>query len=154
MNNIGDYTSDPVRWPNGLGAIRDRIHAAGLQIGLHIISPGTTVCLDQMAGCKGNIHIDTEVSRQHPELFVPQGPAPRDWYWANSAGTWYCHEKTGESLLTIEEPRKYQVLLSDGTFVAGEFCHDHSKKAYLTPGPGHPYAAPPDNPCVTYSLGQ
>ena len=130
MNNIGDYTSDPVRWPNGLGAIRDRIHAAGLQIGLHIISPGTTVCLDQMVGCKGNIHIDTDVSRQHPELFVPQGPAPRDWYWANSAGTWYCHEKTGE------------------------FCHDHSKKAYLTPGPGHPYAAPPDNPCVTYSLGQ
>jgi hypothetical protein len=80
MNNIGDYTSDPVRWPNGLGAIRDRIHAAGLQIGLHIISPGTTVCLDQMAGCKGNIHIDTLVSREHPELFVPQGPAPRDWY--------------------------------------------------------------------------
>jgi hypothetical protein len=22
MNNIGDYTSDPVRWPKGLGAIR------------------------------------------------------------------------------------------------------------------------------------
>lgn len=50
-----------VRWPNGLGAIRDRIHAAGLQIGLHILSPGSTVCLDQMKGCKGNIHIDTDV---------------------------------------------------------------------------------------------
>lgn len=75
-----------------------------------------------MAGCKGNIHIDTLVSREHPELFVPQGPAPRDWYWANSAGTWYCHEKTGR------------------------YCHDLSKNSYLTAGPGHPYAAPPDNP--------
>ena len=99
MNNIGDYTSDPVRWPNGLGAIRDRIHAAGLQIGLHIISPGSTVCLDQMtlptsctaphschvASCKGNIHIDTAVSRNHPEFFMPQGPAPTGWYWARPA---------------------------------------------------------------------
>jgi hypothetical protein len=124
MNNIGDYTSDPVRWPNGLGKIRDRIHAAGLQIGLHILSPGSTVCLDQMQGCKGNIHIDTDVSRNHPEMFVPQGPAPRDWYWANSAGTWYCHEQSGKH------------------------CHDTSKNSYLQPGPGHPHAAPPSNPIL------
>jgi hypothetical protein len=124
MNNIGDYTSDPVRWPAGLGVIRDRIHAAGLQIGLHILSPGSTVCLDQMTGCRGNIHIDTDVSRRHPEYFVPQGPAPRDWYWANSAGTWYCHEQTGKH------------------------CHDTSKTDYLVAGPGHPYVAPPDNPIL------
>jgi hypothetical protein len=61
-------------------------------------------------------------SGHHPEMFVPQGPAPRDWYWANSAGTWYCHEQTGTH------------------------CYDTSKASYLTPGPGHPVAAPPANP--------
>ena len=132
MNNVGDYTSDPVRWPKGLEDIRDRIHAAGLQIGLHILSPGSTVCLDQMRGppasttvgpsCKGDIHIDTDVSRNHADMFVPQGPAPRDWYWANSAGTWFCHEQSGTH------------------------CHDTSKTAYLHPGGGHPIVAPPANP--------
>ena len=124
MNNIGDYTSDPVRWPNGLGAIRDRIHAAGLQIGLHIISPGSTVCLDQMTlptSCKGNIHIDTDASRNHPELFMPQGPAPTGWYWANYGGTWYCHEQQGK------------------------YCYETAKADYLKPGPGHPIPAPPAN---------
>eukprot|EP01052_Picozoa_sp_SAG31_P014511 SAG31_NODE_905_length_11119_cov_2.887931_2_plen_171_part_00 len=154
VNNIGDYTSDPIRWPNGLGAIRDRIHAAGLQIGLHIISPGSTVCLDQMTlpkSCKGNIHIDTDVSRNHPELFMPQGPvsmncfkafsfffpalmlclrltmgirlcqAPSGWYWANYGGTWYCHEQQGK------------------------YCYETAKSSYLQPGPGHPFPAPPPN---------
>ena len=44
------------------------------------------------------------------------------WYWANSAGTWYCHEQSG----TI--------------------CDDHTKAGYVAAGPGHPIAAPPSNP--------
>lgn len=87
-SNIGDYKADPARYPQGLGPIRDQIHAAGLQIGLHLISGGTTVCLDQMTtpwgaggrltSCKGT-NTDTLVSRNHPEIMVPQGVAPRDW---------------------------------------------------------------------------
>ena len=131
-SNIGDYKVNTKNFPSGLGAVRDRIHAAGLQVGMHMISGGATVCLDQMtlpwglAGknptCRGNPEIDTAVSRDHPEVFVPQGMAPRDWYWANSAGTWYCHEQSG----TV--------------------CSDLSKQSYLAAGPGHPIAAPPSNP--------
>ena len=118
---------------HGIAAqMSDKVHAAGLQVGMHMISGGATVCLDQMtlpwglAGknptCKGNLAIDTDVSREHPELFIPQGIGPRDWYWANSAGTWYCHEQ------------------------AGVICDDHSKSFYLKAGPGHPIPAPPSNP--------
>jgi hypothetical protein len=48
-------------------------------------------------------------------------PAPRGWYWANSAGTWYCHEQVGKH------------------------CYDQTRVAYLKPGPGHPVPAPPAN---------
>jgi hypothetical protein len=77
-----------------------------------------------MAGCKGNIHIDTDASRNHPELFLPQGPAPSGWYWANSAGTWNCHEQKGKR------------------------CLDTGKASYLKPGPGHAIVAPPANPLL------
>jgi hypothetical protein len=64
---------------------------------LHILSPGSTVCLDQMEGCKGNIHIDTEVSRKHPELFVPQGPA----------SPWVVHSFSGPPVYFIgDDPYK------------------------------------------------
>ena len=87
-SNIGDYQVNKKNFPSGLGAIKDKVHAAGLQIGMHMISGGATVCLDQMtlpwglAGrsptCRNNSAIDTAVSREHPEMFVPQGMAPRD----------------------------------------------------------------------------
>ena len=48
LSNIGDYSPDLVKWPSGIGAAKGRIQAAGLQIGLHTISSGATVCLDQM----------------------------------------------------------------------------------------------------------
>ena len=48
LSNIGDYEPDLVKWPSGIGAAKGRVEAAGLEIGLHMIPSGTTVCLDQM----------------------------------------------------------------------------------------------------------
>ena len=47
-SNNGDYKVNTKDFPSGLGAIRDKVHAAGLQVGMHMISGGATVCLDQM----------------------------------------------------------------------------------------------------------
>ena len=49
----------------------------------------------RLGSCKGNIIMDTNVSRTRPELFVPQGVASLKWFAPISAGTWPCHEKTG-----------------------------------------------------------
>lgn len=35
------------------------------------------------------------VTVTRPDIFVPQGLAPRDWYYPQTAGTWYCHEMSG-----------------------------------------------------------
>ena len=48
VSNIGDYQPDLQKWPAGIGAAKGRIEQAGLEIGLHMISSGATVCLDQM----------------------------------------------------------------------------------------------------------
>ena len=48
LSNIGDYSPDLAKWPSGIGAAKSRITAAGLEIGLHMISPGASVCLEQM----------------------------------------------------------------------------------------------------------
>jgi hypothetical protein len=48
LSNIGDFQPDLVKWPSGIGAAKGRIQAAGLEIGLHMIPSGATVCLDQM----------------------------------------------------------------------------------------------------------
>ena len=49
----------------------------------------------RLGSCKGNIMMDTLVSRTRPELFVPQGITSRVWNPAITAGTWPCHEKSG-----------------------------------------------------------
>ena len=93
MTNVGDYTVNKGAWPNGLGEIRERLAPHGLELGFHMLSSGSSVCMDQMTGpdvpgqppggpwyiwpsrlgsCKGNIMMDTVVSRNRPELFVPQ----------------------------------------------------------------------------------
>ena len=116
MTNVGDYQVNKLVWPNGLGEIRDRLAPHGLELGLHMLSSGTSVCMDQMAGpdvpgqppggpwyswpsrlgsCKGSIMMDTVVSRTRPELFVPQGITSRVWHYAITAGSWPCHEKRG-----------------------------------------------------------
>ena len=116
LTNVGDYTVNQGAWPNGLGEIRERLAPHGLELGFHMLSSGSSVCMDQMTGpdisgqppggpwyiwpsrlgsCKGNIMMDTIVSRTRPELFVPQGLCPRVYNQHISAGTWPCHEKGG-----------------------------------------------------------
>jgi hypothetical protein len=136
LSNIGDYQLDTNKWPSGFEAAKLRVQSAGLQIGLHMISSGTTVCLDQMDpgwrpygsctddsslpdyctiscgrclhGCKGNrvsqapgdsggtANIDTYASKHLSHLMVPQGPTPMNFYYANNAGAWDCHEMVGD----------------------------------------------------------
>ena len=116
LTNVGDYTVNKQAWPNGLGEIATRLAPHGLEVGFHMLSSGTAVCMDQMTGpdapgqppggpwyiwpsrlgsCKGNIMMDTVVSRTRPELFVPQGITNRVYNPAITAGTWPCHEKSG-----------------------------------------------------------
>ena len=115
-SNTGDYKADTTQYPHGLGPIRDQLHAEGLQIGLHLISGGAQVCLDQMegghdwlpGGCRGNIGIDTAVSREHPEMMIPQGPAPRDWFWVSCVSAWFCLVLLGFLILLL--PCSYRFL--------------------------------------------
>jgi hypothetical protein len=129
LSNVGDYQPDLIHFPSGLRALGDRARAAGFKVGLHMYAGGAAVCLDQMKGCAGffcaggsSTPCDSAVSKAHPELFIPQGFGPRDWYQANTAGTWHCHDKSGD------------------------ICDDHTRAQYLSPGAGHPVAAPPPNP--------
>ena len=136
LSNIGDYQLDTTKWPSGFESAKLRVKESGLQIGLHMISSGSTVCLDQMEngwspygrctddtslpyycsiscgrclhGCKGNrvsqapgdsggtANIDTDASRHLSHLMVPQGPTPMNFYYANNAGAWDCHEMVGD----------------------------------------------------------
>ena len=82
VSNLGDYQFDPVRFPSGFAFTAEKVRAAGLQVGLHIISPGASI--------QG-----TKVAMQHPELFVPQGLVTRDYYHLTDAGTWPAHEGQG-----------------------------------------------------------
>ena len=44
LSNIGDFQPDLLKWPSGIGAAKDRVQAAGLQLGLHMIPSGTSAC--------------------------------------------------------------------------------------------------------------
>jgi hypothetical protein len=92
LSNCGDYEVSAA-WPSGLKAAGETIKAAGLDVGLHMISSGAQTCHGNPAG--PNAPGCAKAVTAHPEVFVAQGMAPRDWYWAQSAGTWYCHEMTG-----------------------------------------------------------
>ena len=39
------------------------------------------------------------VTVERPDIFVPQGLAPRDWFFPQTRGTWYCHEMQGSVCL-------------------------------------------------------
>jgi hypothetical protein len=116
ITNVGDYTVNKNAWPNGLGEIQERLTPHGLKVGYHFLSSGSGVCMDQMQGpaapgapdgpwpsyptrlgrhCRGDIMMDTLVSRTRPELFIPQGISPRDFHYAITAGSWPCHEQHG-----------------------------------------------------------
>ena len=86
LSNDGDYAVAASQWPSGLATVGEKIRAAGLEVGLHMISSGAQTC-------HGNVRRQApecaDVVTQRPDVFVPQGLAPRDWYWAQTAGTWY-----------------------------------------------------------------
>ncbi len=50
---LGDWTVDPARWPDGLGALIDRVRAAGMQFGLWV-EPEM-------------VSLDSALAREHPE---------------------------------------------------------------------------------------
>ena len=89
LQNQGDFTADTTRWPSGLAAAGKRIKDAGLQVGLHMIPTGAQTCHGNPGcseleysnpGCSGCSRATVE----RPDVFVPQGLAPRDWYWAET----------------------------------------------------------------------
>lgn len=80
-SDLGDYVADATRFPSGFARTADRVRAAGLDLGLHIISPGAS--------------IGTPASKAYTDLFVPQGVTTRDYYAGTDAGTWWLHEGHG-----------------------------------------------------------
>jgi hypothetical protein len=114
--NIGDYVVDSKRFPSGFAKAAARVVQAGLRVGIHIISPGA--CHKDCTNSRG-----TTTSELHPELFVPQGLSPRSYYPKFDAGTWWCHEKTGD------------------------VCHDKTRPAQVDPM--HPEYPPPNHMNLT-----
>ena len=96
LSNQGDFTVDLASWPSGLEAAGKRIKAAGLQVGLHMIDTGAQTCHGSHGGePNGTQSQCAGVTVERPDIFVPQGLAPRDWFYPQTAGTWYCHEMSG-----------------------------------------------------------
>lgn len=63
---LGDWTVDPIRWPDGLGPLIERVNAAGMEFGLWV-EP-------EMAS------LDSDLVRRHPEwLLTPSDTVT--WRW-------------------------------------------------------------------------
>lgn len=88
-SNRGDFVADPVRFPSGIKVTADKVRAAGLEVGLHLISPGATIPGHPASAA---------VAGEHPEFFVPQGLSTRSYFEGTDAGTWWAHEGTGTHL--------------------------------------------------------
>ncbi len=63
---LGDWTVDPVRWPEGLGPLIERVHAAGMEFGLWV-EPEM-------------VSLDSELARRHPEWLLSR-PESVTWRW-------------------------------------------------------------------------
>ena len=122
-----ELTSRPLN-PNPLfmglvaAAIRAKVEAAGLQTGLHMLSSWATTCYgldawvppcpDSVTGwaraerCPNHC-AKSRISDEHPELFVPQGPAPHNYFWPNTAGTWYCHLQPARNFYGPDSPAHF-----------------------------------------------
>ena len=164
LSNQGDYVVDRERWPSGLAAARARIEAAGLQTGLHMLSSWATTCYgldawvppcpDSVAGwaraqrCPNHC-AKSQVSEERPELFVPQGPAPHQYFWPNTAGTWYCHLQPAKNFYGPASPaRPYP---PPGN-VTTDMCHDMTRLTMA--GRDLPYGGgpvPPSNPIQLFN---
>lgn len=63
---LGDWTVDPVRWPDGLGPLIERVHAGGMEFGLWV-EPEM-------------VSLDSDLARQHPEWLLSE-PDSVTWRW-------------------------------------------------------------------------
>ena len=155
LSNQGDYLVDRERWPSGLAAARAKIEAAGLHTGLHMLSSWATTCYgldawvppcpDSVSGwarkerCP-NYCAKSRVSEEHPELFVPQGPAPHQYFWPNTAGTWYCHLQPASNFYGPAKPgRPYPPSAANATTTGDNVCHDMTRLTMA--GGSLPYGA-------------
>ena len=165
LSNQGDFSVDLNSWPSGLEAAGKRIKAAGLQVstdcsrtvtaqqlnqfvaidiwqvGLHMIDTGAQTC----HGSHGTQPNGTQsscaaVTVEKPDIFVPQGLAPRDWFYPQTAGTWYCHEMSGtvcQDQTRIQCDSHTPLLATDPH--PGGCCRPN------TPGCGGKVTPPPNN---------
>ena len=64
---LGDWTVDPVAWPDGLAPLVDRVTSAGMQFGLWV-EPEM-------------VSLDSELAREHPEWILRDDdrPLPKSW---------------------------------------------------------------------------
>lgn len=63
---LGDWTVDPVRWPDGLGPLIDRVHEGGMEFGLWV-EPEM-------------VSLDSDVARQHPQWLLTDAGSVT-WRW-------------------------------------------------------------------------
>ena len=141
LHQYGDYVADPVNWPSGLGAARRRVEAAGMQLGVHIISSITEICLFEVVGPGSSLYCKpAPVVTEHPEVLVPQGAAPADYYWTTTAGVWFCH------MDPLDVPT--------GATYNPELCQDLGRQRWAGTnwGPNKPNPTPPSNPIRLHNI--
>ncbi|WP_374315002.1 alpha-galactosidase, partial [Microbacterium sp.] len=63
---LGDWAVDPVRWPDGLGPLVERVHAGGMEFGLWV-EPEM-------------VSLDSDLARQHPEWLLTESDSAT-WRW-------------------------------------------------------------------------
>ena len=63
---LGDWTVDPVRWPDGLHPLIDRVRALGMDFGLWV-EPEM-------------VSLDSDLARRHPDWIIPSAQSWRNQY--------------------------------------------------------------------------
>jgi alpha-galactosidase len=97
---LGDWTVDSQVWPDGLGAIVDRVRAAGMQFGLWF-EPEM-------------VNLDSRLAREHP-----------DWILAPSAGVGL--SARDQYVLDIAHPDAFDYLLERMDALVDEYAIDYIK---------------------------
>ncbi|WNI19392.1 alpha-galactosidase [Actinacidiphila sp. ITFR-21] len=89
---LGDWTVDPVVWPDGLTPLVDRVHALGMEFGLWV-EPEM-------------VNLDSDLAREHPDWVLGPvrglGPAARHQYVLDLANpeAWEYLDRSLEALVT------------------------------------------------------
>jgi alpha-galactosidase len=99
-SGLGDWQVSPAVWPEGLGAIADHVHAAGMEFGLWF-EPEM-------------VNLDSDVARQHPEWVVGTAgrmPPPR----------------RSQQVLDVAHPEAFSYLLDAMSAVVARYGIDYIK---------------------------